>query len=76
LARYEIIDDDAGKGAAYGAAAGVIRGRRAAAKAEARAEQQAAASATQREEATEQSLTNFKNASSVCLEAKGYMVKG
>jgi hypothetical protein len=53
-----------------------VRGRRAASKAEARAEQQAAASAAQREQAADQSLTNFKNAFSVCLEAKDYMVKG
>ena len=31
--------------------------------------------AEQREEATEEQLTNFKNAFSVCLEAKEYMVK-
>jgi hypothetical protein len=72
----EIVDDDAGKGAAYGAAAGVIHGRRTAKKSQAQAQQQAAASASQREQATADQLTNFKNAFSVCLEAKDYMVKG
>jgi len=71
----EIANDDASEGAAYGAAAGAIRGRRMGRKAEAEAQQQAAAHAEQREEATEQQLTNFKNAFSVCLEAKEYMVK-
>ena len=39
------------------------------------AQQQASAQAEQREVATEQQLANFKNAFSVCLEAKEYMVK-
>ena len=39
------------------------------------AQQQAAAQAEQRETATEEQLENFKNAFSVCLEAKDYMVK-
>jgi len=65
----EIANDDAGEGAAWGAAAGAIRGRR-----QGRAAQQQA-QAEQREEATEQQLVNFKNAFSVCLEAKEYMVK-
>ena len=41
----------------------------------AQAQQQASAQAEQREVATEQQLANFKNAFSVCLEAKEYMVK-
>lgn len=71
----EIANDDASEGAAWGAAAGAVRGRRMGAKANAQAQQQAAASAGQREQATEQQLANFKNAFSVCLEAKKYMVK-
>jgi hypothetical protein len=71
----EIADDDASKGAAYGAAAGAIRGRRKGREAQQEAQQQASAQAEQREEATEEELENFKNAFSVCLEAKDYMVK-
>ena len=43
--------------------------------AQAEAQQQAAAQAEQREQATEEQMTNFKKAFSVCLEAKNYMVK-
>jgi hypothetical protein len=71
----EIADDDAGKGAAWGAAAGAVRGRRRGAAQQQQAQQQAAAQAEQREAATAQQLENFKNAFSVCLEAKEYMVK-
>jgi len=71
----EIANDDASEGAAWGAAAGAIRGRRVAAQAQGQAQQQAASSAAQREQATAQQMTNFKNAFSVCLEAKDYMVK-
>jgi hypothetical protein len=71
----EIANDDAGQGAAYGAAAGAIRGRRQRRFAQQEAQQQASAQAEQREGATEQQLTNFKKAFSVCLEAKEYMVK-
>lgn len=71
----EIANDDASEGAAWGAAAGAIRGRRQGRAAQQQAQQQAAAQSEQREEATEQSLANFKNAFSVCLEAKDYMVK-
>ena len=71
----EIANDDASNGAAWGAAAGAIRGRRKGAQAQGQAQQQAAASAEQREQATAQQLTNFKNAFSACLEAKDYMVK-
>ena len=39
------------------------------------AQQQAASQASQREQVTGQQLVNFKNAFSVCLEAKEYMVK-
>ena len=71
----EIANDDASEGAAWGAAAGVVRGRRQGRAAQQRAQQQAAAQSEQREQATEQQLANFKNAFSVCLEAKEYMVK-
>lgn len=71
----EIANDDASEGAAWGAAAGVVRGRRQGRQAQQQAQQQAAAQAEQREGATEEQLVNFKNAFSVCLEAKEYMVK-
>lgn len=71
----EIANDDASEGAAWGAAAGAVHGRRKGRQAQQQAQQQAAAQAEQREEATEQQLANFKNAFSVCLEAKEYMVK-
>ena len=71
----EIANDDASEGAAWGAAAGAVRGRRQGRHAQAEAQEQAAAQAEQQGEATEQQLANFKNAFSVCLEAKDYMVK-
>jgi hypothetical protein len=71
----EIANDDASEGAAWGAAAGMVRGRRQSRAAQQQAQQQAAAQAEHREGATEQQLANFKNAFSVCLEAKEYMVK-
>jgi len=71
----EIANDDASEGAAWGAAAGMVRGRRQGRAAQQQAQQQAAAQAEQQEGATEQQLANFKNAFSVCLEAKEYMVK-
>jgi len=71
----EIANDDASEGAAWGAAAGVVRGRRQGRAAQQQAQQQVAQQAEQREGATEQQLANFKNAFSVCLEAKEYMVK-
>ena len=71
----EIANDDASEGAAWGAAAGAVRGRRQGRRAQHEAQEQAAAQADSREEATAEQLTNFKNAFSVCLEAKEYMVK-
>ena len=71
----EIADDDAGKGAAYGAAAGAIRGRRQAYRASEQQKAEAEQRGQEREQATQQQLQNFKNAFSVCLEAKEYMVK-
>ena len=71
----EIANDDASNGAAWGAAAGMVRGRRMGREANQQAQQQTQAQAEQRSAATEEELTNFKNAFSVCLEAKDYMVK-
>jgi hypothetical protein len=71
----EIANDDASEGAAWGAAAGAIRGRRQGRSSQQQAQEQAASQAEQREGATEEQLANFKNAFSVCLEAKEYMVK-
>ena len=71
----EIANDDASEGAAWGAAAGAIRGRRQGRRAQQEAQQQVSAQAEQQQEATAEQLTNFKNAFSVCLEAKDYMVK-
>lgn len=71
----EIANDDASEGAAWGAAAGVVHGRRKGKQSQQQAQQQAAATAEQREAATDDELKNFKNAFSVCLEAKEYMVK-
>jgi len=71
----EIANDDASEGAAWGAAAGAVRGRRRGRQQQHQAQEQAAAQAEQREQATEQQLGNFKDAFSVCLEAKDYMVK-
>jgi hypothetical protein len=71
----EIASDDAGEGAAYGAAAGVIAGRRRGRQAQKQAEAQAEKQGQQAQAATQEQLTNFKKAFSVCLEAKSYMVK-
>lgn len=71
----EIASDDAGEGAAIGAAAGVVAGRRKARRAQEQATQQVEASGQQAQQATAAQMDNFKKAFSVCLEAKGYMVK-
>lgn len=71
----EIANDDASNGAAWGAAAGMVHGRRKGREANQQAQQQTAAQSEQRSAATEEELTNFKNAFSVCLEAQDYMVK-
>ena len=71
----EVANDDAGKGAAWGAAAGMVRGRRQSSAAQQQAQQQATARAEERESLTDEQLVNFKNAFSVCLEAKDYLVK-
>jgi hypothetical protein len=71
----EIANDDASEGAAWGAAAGMVRGRRQGKQANQQAQQQAQQQAEQSSSATEEELTNFKKAFSVCLEASDYMVK-
>ena len=71
----EIASDDAGEGAAIGAAAGAVHGRRKARRAQGEATAQAEAQGQQAQQATAAQLDNFKKAFSVCLEAKGYMVK-
>jgi hypothetical protein len=71
----EIADNDAGEGAAYGAAAGMIAGRRRARAAQQQAQRQAEAQVQQAEQVTAEQLEDFKKAFSVCLEAKGYLVK-
>jgi hypothetical protein len=71
----EIASDDAGEGAAYGAAAGMVVARRRSHAAASQATQQAEAQGQQAQQATQEQLTNFKKAFSVCLEAKKYMVK-
>jgi hypothetical protein len=71
----EIASDDAGKGAAYGAAAGAIAGRRRGKQAQKEAQKSVDQQASQAKASTEEQMTNFKKAFSVCLEAKDYMVK-
>jgi hypothetical protein len=71
----EIASDDAGKGAAYGAAAGLIAGRRRGKRAEQQQQQQIEQQSQQTQAATQEQITNFKKAFSVCLEGKKYLVK-
>jgi hypothetical protein len=71
----EIASDDPGQGAAWGAAAGAVRGRRRSARAEQQSQQQAEQQVAQAQQLSSEQMAKFKNALSVCLEAKGYMVK-
>lgn len=71
----EIASDDAGEGAAWGAAVGLIHGRRKARAQQEQAVQQAEQQAASAQQASAQQIENFKNAFSLCLEAKDYMVK-
>lgn len=71
----EVTGGDAGDSAAIGAAVGVVAGRRRGRAAQDDAVEQAEANEEARTEATESEILNFKNAFSVCLEAKDYMVK-
>ncbi|MEE8526683.1 MAG: hypothetical protein V3T72_22325 [Thermoanaerobaculia bacterium] len=71
----EIADNDAGGGAARGAAIGAVRARRKARRAQQQATQQIDQQTQQTQQATAEQIDGFKNAFSVCLEAKNYMVK-
>lgn len=71
----EIAGHDAGAAAGWGAAAGLVISRRRARHKQAEASQQAQQQSQQATQATQEQLTNFKKAFSVCLEAKNYMVK-
>ena len=71
----EIASDDAGKGAAYGAAAGAVVARRRTRRAKAETSQQVEKQSQQAQELTAEQIENFKQAFSVCLEAKEYLVK-
>jgi hypothetical protein len=74
-ALFGAIGGDAGKGAAIGAASGAVVGRVRGRRAESQAQEQVAAQGTAAQQATAEQIDNFKKAFSVCLEAKGYMVK-
>jgi len=65
----------AGEGAAYGAAAGLLIGHRKKQEAQAQATQQATQQGAANQQATQEQLTNFKKAFSVCMQAKNYMVQ-
>lgn len=65
----------AGEGAAYGAAAGLLIGHRRKEQAQQQAQQQAAAQSAAIQQGTQEQMTNFKKAFSVCMQAKNYMVQ-
>jgi hypothetical protein len=71
----EIVDDNASDGAGYGAAAGLMRARRKARASTQHAVQEIEKQDSAQQRSTQQQVTNFKKAFSVCLEAKKYMVK-
>ena len=71
----EIANDDPGDGAAWGAAAGAISGRRQARRNQQQASRELDRREQSQQQATAQQIENFKKAFSVCLEAKGYLVK-
>jgi hypothetical protein len=71
----EVTGGDAGESAGYGAAAGAVMSRRRSRAASQQAQQQAKAQGEAQQQATAEQIGNFKNAFSVCLEAKDYMVK-
>ena len=64
-----------GEGAAYGAAAGLLIGHRRQKEAQQQAQQQAAAQSAAIQQGTQEQMTNFKKAFSVCMQAKNYMVQ-
>lgn len=71
----EVTGGDAGESAAIGAAAGAVAARRRGRAASQQAQQQASQQGAAQQQATAEQVGNFKNAFSVCLEAKSYMVK-
>jgi hypothetical protein len=71
----EVSGGDAGDSAVMGAAVVGIASRRRARSANQQAEQQAQQQTASSNQATEEQVSNFKKAFSVCLEAKDYMVK-
>ena len=71
----EVSGGDAGDSAVMGAAAVGIASRRRARSANQQAEQQAQQQTAASNQVTEEQVSNFKKAFSVCLEAKDYMVK-
>ena len=68
----EITDNNSHDDAKIGAAFGLIRGRKASRNAKKKAAEQ---SEQKQQQISDEKLKNFKNAFSVCLEAKKYMVK-
>jgi hypothetical protein len=71
----QVVSSDPGRGAAWGAGLGFLGGRASRRQAQAKASQQVESQAASQQRATQEQITNFKNAFSVCLEAKGYMVR-
>lgn len=71
----EIASDDAGKGAAAGAVAGGAVGLAKRRQAQKQAESQAQAKAASAQALSDEQMTGFRKAFSVCLEAKRYLVK-
>lgn len=71
----EIADDNASEGAAIGAGVGAVAGRGRARRASRAATQQADTQGKASQEAIQSQMENFKNAFSVCLEAKDYLAK-
>jgi thioredoxin-like negative regulator of GroEL len=71
----EIASDDAGNGAAWGALADAVIARRRTEQAKAQTSQRVEQQSQQAQHDTAEQIENFKKAFSVCLEAKGYMVK-
>ena len=69
------IGDNAGRGAGIGAAVGLFAGRHRRRMAEERAMMSSEQQGQQAQQATQQEMTNFKKAFSVCLKAKNYMVE-
>ena len=71
----EITDNDHQHDAKVGAALGLIKGRRSARKAKEQAVEKAENNEQKQQQQSSEKLKSFKNAFSVCLEAKKYMVK-